>query len=284
MIYQKQIQNIISFLEFKYNNKPLNIAYESNRCLFDKIISEINNINLISREAAELPGIYVNGLISNTPLHITQNQQEYLEFNPYKKILFYHNKPYGFLKKEDISILNNHVKDYINIGFTQDAFMWNIKGMQLINYGLQKNILNFHNSNKNKDILVLNLNNNNTSDTIYKQIIGRYNSLSVDMLTDHNLKMEEYYSTISSYKVVLDFSSSYNQLVSAALGCLVVSGNKFLDNKYIIHMSNSKDIIDSIPLIINKYSNSELKSNAENIIEQYPFDKFEQNILNIFNN
>lgn len=281
----KQILNIFAKISAIHKHSQMNFAYEPEVSLFDKVIGHFDDINLISKEIAELPGIPANGILINSPVDFAQNMQSYANFALGTKFLLYHFLPPPFFKKEDINILSGNVSSCRKISFINDDNAWLIPDMTYINYGVPGDIIsNILGKYKSKDILILNLNNNNQSDIVYKQLEVAYPSLSVDSLKEYSLDMKDIIDIISEYKVVVDINSTYNQLIALCCGCVVVSGNRSLQNKQLINVSHSKEIVQAIPALLNSYNQDTLQENAEELLVKYDLNKFQANLLQILVN
>lgn len=281
----KQILNIFAKISAMYSHSKINFAYEPDVSLFDKVMGNLNNINLIDKEISQLPGIPTNGILINNPVDFAQKMQSYGSFTFVPKFLLYHFLPPPFFKKEDINILSGNITSCRKISFINDNNTWLIPDMTYIDYGVPGNIIsNVLGKYKQKDILVLNLNNNSQSDIVYKQLETAYPSLSVDALKDYSLGMKDIIDIISEYKIVIDINNTYNQLISLCCGCVVISGNLSLKNKQLVNVSHAKEIVQIVPGLLNDYNKETLHKNAEDLLAKYDFDKFQANLLQILAN
>lgn len=281
----KQILNIFAKISAIHKHSKMNFAYEPEVSLFDKVISDFDDINLINKEISALPGIPTNGIIINNPVDFAQKMQSYASFASVTNFLLYHFLPPPFFKKEDIDILSGNVSSCRKISFINDNKAWLIPDMNYIDYGVPGDIIsNILGKYKQKDILVLNFNNNNQSDIVYKQLETAYPALSVDSLKEYSLDLKNIIDIISEYKVVVDINSTYNQLISLCCGCIVVSGNHSLQNKQLVNVSHSKEIVQAIPALLNTYNQDTLQKNAEELLVKYDLNKFQANLLQILVN
>lgn len=281
----KQILNIFSKISAFNNHSKLNFAYEPEVSLFDKIMNNLDNINLITKHIAQLPGIPVNGLLINNPVDFAQKAGSYNDFAFVSKFLFYHFLPPPFFKKEDINILSDNVSSCKKISFINDDNAWLVPDMQYINYGVPGDIIsNVLNKYRAKDILILNFNNNNQSDIIYKQLETAYPSLSIDCLKEYSLDIKDIIDIISEYKIIIDINSTFNQLISLCCGCVVISGNASLKNEQLVYASHSKEIVQSVPKLLNSYNQESLQKNAEELLIRHDFNRFRTNLSQILIN
>ena len=275
----KQILNIFAKISSFDKQSKMNFAYEPEVSLFDKIMNDFSEINLIKRELAELPGISFNGLLINNPVDFAQKMQSYMSFAFVSKTLFYHFLPPPFFKKEDINILGENVSSCRKISFIEHNNAWLVPDMISMNYGVPGDIIsNILGKYKSKDILIMNLNNNNQSDIVYKQLETAYPALSVDCLKEYSLNLKDIIDIISEYKVVVDINNTYNQLIALCCGCVVVSGNLSLKNQHMIHVSHSKEIVQAMPNLLNSYDQEALKKNSEILLEKHDLNKFYTNL------
>lgn len=281
----KQIFNIFAKISSFNKQSKMNFAYEPEISLFDKVMNDFNEINLINKELAELPGISVNGLLINNPVDFAQKMQSYTNFSLVPRTLFYHFLPPPFFKKEDINILSENISSCRKISFINHNNAWLVPDMISMDYGVPADILsNILGRYKSKDILILNLNKNNQSDIIHKQLEVTYPTLSVDCLKEYSLNLKDIVDIIAEYKIVIDINSTYNQLIALCCGCVVISGNASLQNKYMIHVSHSKEIVQTIPSVLNDYNKETLTKNSEDLLEKYNLNKFYQHLSKILVN
>jgi hypothetical protein len=278
----KQILNIFSKISTLNHTSKINLAYESDVSLFDKIMNDLDICNLVSKEAANLPGIPINGIIINNPVDFAQKLGDYQNFAASSRFLFYHFLPPPNLKKEDISILGGNLSSCYKVSFLGDSSSWLIPDMVHLDYGVPSDIIsNILSKYKSKDILVLNLNNNSQSDIIHKQVETAFPTLSVDCFKDYSMSMKDIIDIISEYKIVIDIHSAYNQLISLCCGSIVVSGNTSINNAYLRKVSHSKEIVESIAELLNSYNTEQLSKNAEDLINRYDLNKFKTNMTQI---
>lgn len=278
----KQILNIFSKISTLNHTSRINLAYESDLSLFDKIMDDLDICNLVSKDIANLPGIPINGVIINNPIDFAQKPDNYNNFATCSRFLFYHFLPPPNLKKEDISILGGNTSSCHKISFLGDSSSWLIPDMINLDYGVPADtISNILSKYKSKDILVLNLNKNSQSDIIHKQVETAFPTLSVDCFTDYSMSIKNIVDIISEYKIIIDIHSSYNQLISLCCGSIVISGNTPINNKYLKKVSHSKDIVESIAELLNNYNKEQLLQNAEDLINRYDLNKFQINMTKI---
>lgn len=281
----KQILNIFAKMSALDKHSKMNFAYEPETSLFDKVMNRLDQINLISKDISQLPGIPINGILINNPVGFAQKMQSYENFALVPKFLLYHFLPPHFFKKEDINILSGNIVSCNKISFINDNNTWLVPDMVYMDYGVPGDILsNVIGKYKQKDILVLGLNDNNQSDIIYKQLETAYPTLSIDCLKDYSLEIQDIIDIISEYKIVIDINSTYNQLIALCCGCVVVSGNASLKNEQLIYASHSKEIVQSMPRLLNDYNKETLEKNAEALLAKHDLNEFQTNLSKILAN
>jgi hypothetical protein len=104
------------------------------------------------------------------------------------------------------------------------------------------------------------------------------------MLTDIiNNDWKTIYDTISSYKVVIDEGSIFNQLIAAYCGCVIITPQINFD-KQIIGYFNIDDfgsVFGSMRSILDSYDSNDFSFQLNYIKQEYPFDNFKNQIINL---
>lgn len=262
-----QIYNELSYIYRRDRSFSINTEYEFTDSIFDRVISSMEWLNIIDNKFLSLSKIPSNISIISSPLEFSQKKIAF-ENTLKKHILFFHIKPYNFIKKEDILILDNALKKHKKICFSEEILSWNLSNNIFVNYGVPNIKVS---SNNQKSILVLNLTNNQQTVTVYNILKSKFKD--TDILYANDFSLEELYEIVSSYKICIDFDSYYNLIFAGSCGSYGIGVGKTFDPN-IITIRESNDILGIVPKILENYSEETAKQIKNNTIEKYNFDKF----------
>jgi hypothetical protein len=272
----KQILNLINRINSKYNKVLPIFAYDDESSLFDVYLNTVLNINFMSMNNYLMPGIPTNGLVTNKPVHYAQQNSRYQQYLLCPKYIFYHENAPVNMKKEDKKIIANNLRNAKNVSFIENN-NWINENMVHMRYGLPGDLIQqYHNTDKDKKIAVLNFNNNEPSNIILQQL--QNSNIEADSLSDPNLDLKDYISIISSYKIIIDVYSSFNRLLALACGCIVISGNNYLEPDMIMSC-------DSIIEIVQKTQEALTKNNfsidTKYLLSKYNESQFIKNMYEL---
>ena len=273
-----QIYNQLYSIERIKKDFSLNIEYDFTHSLFDRVIESVSWINIFDKQTLGLCKLPTNACIVSNPIEFSQRKTEFQDTIK-KYLILFHDRNYGFIKKEDLSIIDSTLKQHKKICFSEKIMGWGVDSMSYINYGVPN--IDTKNANK-KPVLVLNLNNNTQTNTVYNILKNRFSD--IDILNKNNYSLNELYEKISEYKICIDFDMVFNLLISSACGCYGIGVGQ-TDHNHIFSIKESNEIPLIVKNILENYTEDKSEKIKENILKLYDFEKFnnafKEQIINI---
>lgn len=265
----------------KLLDKPNRILYNKTNSLFDKALQSLD-IEIYSDTDSNFTDHFYDAYVSNNFL---QHSMSRSKIEPYHlhDILFIHEALNDLFKKEDRTILNNNLKPSTKIIFHSSLInSWKFLDNKVynINYGIPDISIDLY--KERKDILVINLKQNSQYANMYQYLKNLFPATT--MLTDvKNYDWEQIYTLISEYKVVIDESSIYNQLIAASCGCIIITPHIHFDKKIIgyFNIDNFNTISDQMKSIIMSYDINNFIEQIDHIKTTYPLEVFGSRLMDI---
>lgn len=272
-------------------SKDTNVVYNPLRQIFDKILYKLdlhffvfnNNYNSKSSNCLGLPQDYIDLYSYDLVIHndiVSFSQNNLSRTLHANSIIFEHNHKNPKLKREDIYILNNKLRNVKKVFFDHKKISeWNQQNSILIPYGIPLNVFsNTKDFDERKDIVVY---------CDKKNIMGKQltaylqDQFSIDLIDENrygSLSLEETAEELNNFKVLINLTS--DQVTSlAATAC----GTNVLD----LNQTESPGIInhDSIELIIKtlKEKTQPLDMNKVNdyLTKNHNFETFKKQLEHI---
>ena len=283
----------------KFSNDPYNIIYNPQNNLFDHVLSANNkhqyfiindniksfgNSNMMSLTNKQVP-------LFNYNLHITNNilgyaNQNLKNFHVNSIIVTHSGKP-AYIKKEDLSLMNQRLTKEPKIFFTKAAAeSWRLSNSILIKYGVPE-VFTFNKSTENrKDILILNYDNNPQVNQIKTALES--SNYSCDIMTSCFLPIETLNETFNKYKICIDLAEHnvVNLLCSIASGCIGVcikpqySAEEYSNVDGLIFINGLNELSK---IISNNVSIDEeqRRLHSKNVLDLFDFNTFKKSIDSI---
>lgn len=263
---QNQLCNYVNSINAVKKDLPLNVLYYDTKSLFDKIINYLDWMNPLYQDSInQYPIPYSTIMRSDTIDFFRKNQY----INEYGYLFLFHHQSYGFLKKEDISILATNINRYNKISFSSDTIKWNLSKIYHMKYGVPE--LDYEYRGNKKSIIVLNFNNNQQSHILYS--ILRQHFPDIGLITNNQLSLKNIYENISEYKICIDLDNYYNLLVGCSVGAYGITNTPSQDNTCIFSITDASAVIELAKTLMNKTHNDhqELRYNTK---QNYDFKEF----------
>lgn len=259
-----QTHNILHtmYAQRQYN---LNVLYTSTDSLFDKIMEDVSNINLINNQVFLNFALSYGLCIINDPLDFAQNLNTYSGLYA-NKILLLHNDPAVSLKKEDLFLLRSSLSKFPCFCFTPNYELWSNPNIVPLSYGVKEYLSPI---SKTKDIVLISHKEHRQTKLIFDNLKQTYPTAEL-LDIDYSRPYDDILQTISEYKICIDLVSYYNVLCGVSVGCYGITGKRQYSDKYIDQISNYQELIAII--------NDKLSANVTNIehMQQYIKQKYSQ--------
>lgn len=234
----------------KFNNQRINILYEPQYNLFDVLLAECG-LNLFIPKSDRFVNLsssnftalnedqyalfnYNVGITNNIIGYSNQKKYDALHLNT---VIFTHSYKPPAIKKEDLVLLNNSVKNTDKVFFeTGSRDSWKLNNSILINYGIPLDKFYSTNTDRSDRVLMLNFDRNPNIPTLI-EFLEKHN-IGVDIVQEISGDVDLLTELFNKYKVCIDLSdyNISNLLVCIACGC--------------------KAITYSTPMIMENYSNT----------------------------
>lgn len=278
--------NHTSFATYNTLHKLLDqskrILYDPSNSLFDKILED-TGIEIYHQNNPNIMDYTYDAYISNNFIKHSTDRNNLIQICHLHDVLFIHEPLNSKFKKEDRVILNNNLKNTYKI-LLHDSLnnSWNYLTDKIftIKYGIDMPDIDLN--KPRNDILIMNLKKNNQLNLIHQHLKNTFPSTT--MLTDiSNNDWKTIYNTISSYKIIIDEGSIFNQLIAAYCGCVIITPQINFD-KQIIGYFNINDfgsVFGSMRSILDSYDSNDFSSQINYIKQEYPFDNFKNQITNL---
>ncbi len=272
-----QIHNIFHNILAR-QNYPINVLYTYTGTLFDKVIEDIPNINIINNQVFLNVALSYGLCIINDPLDFAQNIGVYNNLFS-NKILFFHDGPPPSLKKEDLFLLKSSLNKFPSFYFGMNHESWMNSNIIPINYGIKNIDIE---TTKDKDIIILTINNNKQTQLIYDNLKQSYPN--TDMLTiDNNKSYTDIMNIISKYRICVDLGSYYNVLCGVSVGCYGITTKKSYQDDYIYHISDYQQLIGIVKEVLS-IPHIDTHTMKDYIKNKYDYASFVKNISNAITN
>lgn len=258
------------------------ILYDENNSAFDLILQECSDINLIPFNISDYhKAVYGYNLFwNNSPLSYS-DYDEFVSFQHLKSVVFFHDSPDTNFKKEDKFILNNSLKNSVNICPSSNIQKsWGLSSAMNIQYGIPDIDLNIDRNNKNSVILI-NTSNNHKVNLLAKYIKQYFTDTEV-LTKDENTNWASFSDKLQQYKLCIVFNNQIDVLASVACGCLTVSPIP-VENNGVINVTDFSNIIDTIKDALLSYNANKSIEYSKNVLSEYSFTNFNNQINTILN-
>lgn len=272
-----QISNIYRKILYKNSLAPVNIGFTSSNSWYDATLTSIPNALLtfipINYDINNI--INYNLYLINNPINFSLNIQSNQLSNHINKILFFHEESVAHIKKEDLFLLNENLKNYTKYIFS-DKLSNSVLGAKYISYGFPQ--MDDHNfSLREKSILFVG-DDSNINQIIFNSLKQVYKDMDFIKNGDNAIDIE---NRLLKYRICINLDHSYNTLLAASKGCITISSD---NNKEIPHhysISNTKDIFGTIESINKNYTQSFHIDNYKFMTSKYSYDTYIDNIKKI---
>jgi hypothetical protein len=271
--------NTIHKLLDKSSNR---ILYDPSNSLFDRILVD-TELGIYHENSPYVTDYTYDAYISNNFIKHSTGKNSFIQEYHLHDILFIHEALNPNFKKEDRVILNNNLKDTYKIllhDSLSDSWNYFTTKTSIIKYGIQ--ILDIERIKSREDILIINLKKNNQLNLIYQHLKNIFPKTK--MLTDVvNDDWKTIYDIISSYKVVIDEGSIFNQIIAAYCGCIVITPHINFDKRIIgyFNINDFGSVFSSMGSILSSYNVNNFNSQIDHIKQEYHFDNFKNQITNL---
>lgn len=281
----------------KFNDQKINILYEPQYNLFDILLAECglnlfvsqndrfvnllsSNITTLNENQSDLFNYNV-GITNNIIGYSNQKKYDVLHLNT---IIFTHSYKPTAVKKEDIVLLNNSVKNAHKVFFDSGSRdSWKLDNSILINYGIPLDKFYPTNDDRSSRVLMLNLDRNPNISTLV-EFLEKHN-IDVDIVQEISGDLELLTELFNKYKVCIDLSdyNISNLLVCIACGCQAITYatpmiiENYSNTPNLYTATNVQDLISSI----KKAMLAETIDHTEYYEQHYNFTNFATNISNI---
>lgn len=281
----------------KFNNQQINILYEPQYNLFDILLSQCGLnlfipkndrfVNLLSSNITALNEDQYN--LFNYNVGITNNiigyssQKKYDAFH-LNTIIFTHSYKPTAIKKEDLVLLNNNIRNTYKIFFESGSRdSWKLNNSALINYGISLDKFYPMNEDRSSRVLILNFDRNPNISTLVEFL--EKHDIGVDIVQEISGDVELITELFNKYKVCIDLSdyNISNLLVCIACGCKAITYatpmimENYSSTPNLYTATTVQDLISAI----NKALLAETIDHTEFYKKHYNFDEFSNRINNI---
>jgi hypothetical protein len=283
----------------KFSHDPYNIIYNPQNNLFDHTLSANNrhqyfiiNDNIQSFGNSNMMSLKnKNVSLFNYNLHITNNilgytNQNLKNFHINSIIVTHSGKP-AYIKKEDLSLMNQRLGQEAKIFFTKSAAeSWRFNNSILMRYGIPE-VFGFNKLTEDrKDVLILNYDNNPQVNQIKTALES--SNYSCDIMTSCFLSTETINDTFNNYKVCIDLAEHniINLLCSIASGCIGISmkpqysADEYSDIEGLVFINGLNELNKVISNNVSVNS-EQRKSNSKNVLGAFDFMTFKKSIDSI---
>lgn len=291
-----------NILEKFTSSDSLNILYHPQRNLFDQCLFAItkhryylwknNTFNFNSDNVIDLPNSYIslynyNIAVTSDILGYCANTGKQIALNT---VIATHSHRPSRIKKEDVVLMDNSLKNEDKIFFTQKSWeSWKFtNNTHVIKYGIPDTLTYDKPYNeREKDILIFGFDNV----SVYRNIVeaAKQNNISCDILSSSDISLENLHQHMNKYKICIDLMdhNMINILCGIACGCVGISLLTDSSSDYLsvpgLHLINDlKDLFGLIKNILEKTNNTISQQNSHSIKTEFNFDNFRASILDIY--
>lgn len=282
------ITDAVGNISERFMCSKINIIYRPNNNLFDYSISllpydiyciinnndyhDINNIKYIQPQT--FPNRQYNIEINSSILDFS-NQKKTNAMLGLNTISFCHYERLPMIKKEDLFLLKDNLKECNKVFFSKHAVKsWQFDSKTyLMPYGVPKSLIKKE-KEKNNEVLIFNLDNKNLSaieSILSSQNISYYTATKIN---------EDLLNRLNSCKICLDMNDSnvINVLYGIACGAIGVIPKTHMIQEDFAHVNNLRSFSD-ISSMMNIIKQGLLDNPIEdNIEEEFAYSSFEQAI------
>lgn len=270
------LYNSIYNIAYKNIDSRINALYAPTNNTFDLLVQLLDiNIRYLNNS---IPNYYYDLLWSNNFLDHTQQTLQLAQKLHLIDIIWFHANPPIKFKKEDIALVRNQLHKSIKV-FPDAATMksWGLDkdNAIIIPYGIP-NIQEYKNVEKTESVLVMNTTNNQDIVNLYNHIKTGIPTTQIINGLEHVSSVQDLYSIIARYKVIIDIYNPLNVLIAQYLGCKSITATNLSPNiKGITQLLDYSTINQVLPVVLNDLlTKDDINSNQKWIEENHSFDSF----------
>ena len=280
MQYSTVTNNIIKNAKTASNpNENLYILYERYGSIFDSILEQCSNINLIPSGISEQHrNLFGYDLFwCNNPLNYIEIKES-IKLHHLKDLIFFHEYPDSNIKKEDKFILHKSIANSVQICSNDNIQKaWGLNSSYNINYGIPE--VNFTESSGCKSVILINHSNNHKLNLLAKHIKQYFPDADI-LSNERDQNWDSISKKIQQYKIAIVFDNVIDILASLACGCEVISPVA-VEEHGVVNTTDFSNIIETIHKLIDNYDRNEMLKSAKNIVYKYNFRDFDDKISSI---
>lgn len=269
------VANIVNSLIYQDN---FNIVYDSHGSLFDLIIKSMDfSIHDVDIAHSDM---WYHSFLTNDAINFTNKYMNTAISSHLNTLAIFHDGVPPQLKKEDIMILQNQIKNSIKIltdGSLASQWLPSDDKWYTVNYGIP--YIEHQGEDRTIDCILFNFRKNNNITSLFDSI---KQSIPNSMIMNELPKsLEELYSILDKTKICIDFDNRINSLVAASRGCFnITSYENTLIGYY--ERINSTESIDQIILnCLHQIDKDKTIEQIDFIKQHYSFDIFAENLTKI---
>jgi hypothetical protein len=264
--------NIINTAAKIKHNHGLNIISNSNSSIIDLILYKIKKANILHSSC----GVSTDWSLCVSTNYLDHQSIKTIMFQEYiNGLVFIDNLPATYLKKEDLIILNNSLKNITKICFNESvAKAWPIK-IDTMKIGIPEYPINEQNR---KSIVLVSNQNIRQCRIIHQQILDILPDAGI--ITEFN-NLDSIADNLNQYKVALIFDGYVNTLFASVCGCSIISNHTY-DHDHILTFKDSNSLNDSIQKSIKNYDKKRNLDIRNRLLQSHSFEVFDGAISEIF--
>lgn len=269
------VANIVNSLIYP---NSFNIVYDNHNSLFDLIMRSMDfSIHQVDKAHSDM---WYNLFVTNNPIDFTNKYINTAISSHLNTLAIFHNGVPPQLKREDVMILHNQLKNSIKIltdGSLASQWLPSDEKWYTVNYGIP--YIEHDEEDRTIDCILFNFTNNSNITSLFNKIKNAVpNSMIINELPKN---LEELYSILDKTKICVDFDNRINSLVAASRGCFNITSYDNILIKYYERISSVENIDQLILNCLHQINQEKILEQINFIKQHYSFDIFAENLTKI---
>ena len=270
-------QNIIDCVYRLSQNLNHHMLLNMQPSIFRSLLQEVGGISFILSDNTSIKTVCsrfnVNGVISSDYISHAQQKNTYHNYH-IKDILMITDPPHRMLKKEDMMLLEERLRDSTKICIGSDTYkQWpnDLIEMLVIEPGLIE--MEFNSSKKRRTLAILS-DNSASSQRISSILCQKYQDVKV---IGNYTEYETLYKTLSEYSVCLNLNTSIDSIFAIQSGCITISKEQCFSE--IRQYNTLEDITQLIEEGIEAFNIKRQKEISLQVSGNFPYSVFEKTLM-----
>ena len=269
-------QNVIDCVYRLSQNLNHHMLLNMQPSIFRSLLQKICGISFVLSDNKTINTVCsrfnVNGVISSDYISHAQQKNTYHNYH-IKDIVMITDPPHRMLKKEDMMLLEERLRDSTKICIGSDIYkQWpnDLIDMLVIEPGLIE--MEFNSSKKRRALAVLS-DNSTSSQRISSILYQKYKDVKV---IGSYTEYETLYKTLSEYSVCLNLNTSIDSIFAIQSGCITISKEQCFNG--VCQYNTLEDITQLIEKGIETFNIKRQKEISLQTTENFPYSVFEKTL------